>query len=109
MCVSIIIVRYLELQSSGRRDEIRFHYTSLSADGKESIHTETFPYRLADDTWHKLSLTVSGQEVQLLVDCLPVYTRVAQHIPDRSFGNGISLFVGQRSLDDINILKVRTI
>lgn len=107
MRVSIIIVRYLELQSSGRRDEIRFHYTWISSDGKENIHTETFPFQLADNTWHKLSLSVSGPEVQLLVDCLPVYTRVAQHIPDRSFGNGINLFVGQRSLEDQYALKVR--
>lgn len=107
MRVSIIIVRYLELQSSGRRDEIRFHYTWISSDGKDNVHTETFPFRLADNTWHKLSLSVSGPEVQLLVDCLPVYTRVAPHLPDRSFKhNDISLFVGQRSIEDQSVLKV---
>lgn len=50
---------------------------------------------------------MSGPEVQLLIDCLPVYTRIAQHIPDRNFGNGINLFVGQRSIEDYNSLKVR--
>lgn len=106
MWVSIIIVRYLELQSSGRKDEIRFHYTWISSDGKENIHTETFPYRMADNAWHKLSLSVSGPEVQILIDCMPIYRRIAQHMPDRSFGNGINLFVGQRSIDDQSVLKV---
>lgn len=42
--------RYLELQSSGRKDEIRLHYTGYDA----MVHIETFPYHLADNIWHKV-------------------------------------------------------
>ena len=41
--------RYLELQSSGRKDEIRLHYIHNGA-----VHVETFPYRIADQRWHKV-------------------------------------------------------
>lgn len=41
--------RYLELQSSGRKDEIRLHYIHDGA-----VHVETFPYRIADQRWHKV-------------------------------------------------------
>lgn len=41
--------RYLELQSSGRKDEIRLHYIHSGA-----VHVETFPYRIADQRWHKV-------------------------------------------------------
>lgn len=43
--------RYLELQSSGRKDEIRLHYIHNGA-----IHVETFPYRIADQRWHKVTV-----------------------------------------------------
>ena len=109
MWVSIIIVRYLELQSSGRKDEIRFHYTWISADGTVTVHTESFPYRLADYAWHKISLSVSGREIQVLIDCHPLYRRMTEHLPDRNFSassNNMHLFVGQRNLDGQFALKV---
>ena len=43
--------RYLELQSSGRKDEIRLHYVHNGA-----VHVETFPWRLADQRWHKVNI-----------------------------------------------------
>ncbi|RXG56457.1 hypothetical protein Avbf_09836 [Armadillidium vulgare] len=41
--------RFLELQSSGRKDEIRLHYIYEGA-----VHIEVFPFRLADQEWHKV-------------------------------------------------------
>lgn len=92
-----MIVRYLELESSGRRNEIRFIYTAMDARNNPIQHTESFSYTLADSKWHKVSLTVSGSEIQLLVDCHLIYRRMADHIPDRNFSaSEMHLFVGQR-------------
>lgn len=92
-----MIVRYLELESSGRRNEIRFIYTAMDARNNPTTHTESFSYTLADSKWHKVSLTVSGPEIQLLVDCQLIDRRMADHIPDRNFSaSEMHLFVGQR-------------
>ncbi|XP_076060602.1 protein kinase C-binding protein NELL1-like isoform X1 [Oratosquilla oratoria] len=64
--------RFLELQSSGRKDEIRLHYIYGG-----SIHVETFPFRLADQRWHKVAVMVSGSQVEVWVDCARVYRRLA--------------------------------
>nr|XP_045616855.1 protein kinase C-binding protein NELL2-like [Procambarus clarkii] len=64
--------RYLELQSSGRKDELRLHYIHNGA-----VHVETFPYRIADQRWHKVSVVVSGTQVEVWVDCSRVYRRLA--------------------------------
>ncbi|XP_046995713.1 protein kinase C-binding protein NELL1-like [Schistocerca americana] len=86
--------RYLELQSSGRKDEIRLHYT---AQYDATIHVEVFPYRLADNMWHKVALSVSGAQVELLVDCQILYRRLIR-MPDRNFtAPQLSLWVGQRN------------
>ncbi|CAL8379177.1 unnamed protein product [Arctogadus glacialis] len=55
---------YFELESSGVREEIRYHYRS---NGKP--RSESFPYRLADGQWHKIALTVSATHLLLHVDC----------------------------------------
>ncbi|XP_014255233.1 protein kinase C-binding protein NELL2-like isoform X2 [Cimex lectularius] len=104
--------RYLELQSSGRKDEVRLHYTSRT---DSAVHVETFPYRLADRTWHKVALSVSGSQVQLLVDCHPVYRRVLVRPLDTNFTlPQLSLWVGQRNnrhslfkgaLQDVRIIR----
>uniref|UniRef100_A0A146LP18 Protein kinase C-binding protein NELL2 n=2 Tax=Lygus hesperus TaxID=30085 RepID=A0A146LP18_LYGHE len=104
--------RYLELQSSGRKDEVRLHYTSRT---DNAVHVETFPYRLADRSWHKLALSVSGSQVQLLVDCHPVYRRVLMRPLDTNFSlPQLSLWVGQRNnrhslfkgaLQDVRIIR----
>lgn len=57
--------RFLELESSGQRSEVRLHYRTKS----HQDHTEVFPYSLADDQWHKVSVAVSASHVILHVDC----------------------------------------
>ncbi|MBN3274836.1 NELL1 protein, partial [Polyodon spathula] len=55
---------YFELESSGLRDEIRYHYRFH---GKP--RTEAFPYHLADGQWHKIALSISASHLLLHVDC----------------------------------------
>ncbi|XP_043475932.1 protein kinase C-binding protein NELL1-like, partial [Leptopilina heterotoma] len=90
--------RYLELQSSGRKDELRLHYVSRH-DG--TIHIERFPFRLADGAWHKVALIISGSQVELLVDCHPLYRRLLRPgAPDTNFTKPfLQLWVGQRSIN----------
>lgn len=57
--------RLLELESSGQRSEVRLHYRTKG----QQAHTEVFPYSLADDQWHKVSVAVSASHVILHVDC----------------------------------------
>ncbi|XP_021913977.1 protein kinase C-binding protein NELL1-like isoform X3 [Zootermopsis nevadensis] len=86
--------RYLELQSSGRKDEIRFHY---KAQHEMTAKIETFPFRLADNEWHKVAVSVSGAQVELLVDCHPLYRRIIRPL-DRNFTvPQLGLWIGQRS------------
>ena len=101
------IVRYLELESSGKRDEIRFHYSYQSPNGQLLFQTETFSYHLADGNWHKVALSVSGPEIQLLIDCHPLYKRVNHFLPDRNFSaSNMQLFVGQRNIYNHSTFKV---
>lgn len=86
--------RYLEVQSSGRRDEVRLHYVAA---GGSAPRVETFPFRLADGGWHRLALAVSGAQASLLVDCHPLYRRLIPP-PDRNFTMPmLSLWIGQRN------------
>ncbi|KAI3377371.1 hypothetical protein L3Q82_008561, partial [Scortum barcoo] len=55
---------YFELESSGVREEIRYHYRY-----KGKPRSESFPYRLADGQWHKIALTISASHLLLHVDC----------------------------------------
>ncbi|XP_047358151.1 protein kinase C-binding protein NELL1-like isoform X5 [Vespa velutina] len=88
--------RYLELQSSGRKDELRLHYVSRR-DG--SVHAEAFPFRLADGVWHRVALSISGSQVELLVDCHPLYRRLLRPgPPDTNFTlPQLQLWIGQRN------------
>ncbi|KAF5270123.1 hypothetical protein FQA39_LY08535 [Lamprigera yunnana] len=89
------LIRYLELQSSGRKNEIRLHYTSR-VDSK--VYVETFHYRLADNLWHHVAISVSGSQVELLVDCHPLYKRLLRPgAPDRNFSLPQQLWLGQRN------------
>jgi len=90
-------VRYLELQSSGRKDELRLHYVSRR-DG--IVHVEAFPFRLADGAWHRVALSISGSQVELLVDCHPLYRRLLRPgPPDTNFTlPQLQLWVGQRNV-----------
>lgn len=64
-----------------------------------TIHVERFPYRLADGEWHKVALIISGSQVELLVDCHPLYRRLLRPgAPDTNFTKPfLQLWVGQRS------------
>lgn len=85
--------RYLELQSSGRKNEIRFHYTS-ELDSK--VYVETFHYKLADNAWHHVAVSVSGWETELFVDCKSLYRRILKPgAPARNF-SVTQLWLGQR-------------
>lgn len=97
--------RYLEVQSSGRRDEVRLHYVAA---GGAAPRVETFPFRLADGAWHRLALAVSGAQATLLVDCHPLYRRLIPP-PDRNFTQPqLALWVGQRNSKH-SLFKVCTI
>ncbi|XP_053260659.1 protein kinase C-binding protein NELL2 isoform X2 [Podarcis raffonei] len=84
--------RYLELESSGHRNEIRLHYRS----GSHRSHTEVFPYILADDKWHRLSLAISASHLILHVDCNKIYERVVEK-PYLDLPVGTTFWLGQRN------------
>lgn len=85
--------RFFELQSSGRKDEIRLHYSH----GKSEL-VETFPYRLADNTWHRLAVALSGDSVEVFVDCNRIYSRVIKKLDLDTANRNLSLWLGQRNL-----------
>ena len=60
----LFMCSYFELESSGPREEIRYHYIHR---GKP--RTEALPYRMADGQWHKVALSVSASHLLLHVDC----------------------------------------
>lgn len=64
-CWHFFSCRFLELESSGQRSEVRLHYHTKG----QQAHTEVFPYSLADDQWHKVSVAVSASHVILHIDC----------------------------------------
>ena len=85
--------RFLELESSGRRDELRLHYTH-----DQQTHVETFPYRIADNRWYQIALTLSANHVTLYINCSKIYERVILTL-DRYYvaGKYLSLYIGQRN------------
>jgi protein kinase C-binding protein NELL len=89
------LFRFLELQSSGRKDEIRLLYTHLGAP-----RLETFSFRLADGLWHRIAVSVSGGVASLYVDCRRVERRWMSAAPDTSIssegGSKMSVWIGQR-------------
>ncbi|XP_060856782.1 protein kinase C-binding protein NELL1-like isoform X5 [Metopolophium dirhodum] len=95
--------RYLELESSGRKDEVRLHYVSQSS---RRVHTEVFAYSLADGHWHAVAVTLSGTQARLFIDCRLVYTRTLVAGPaDTSFIGSPDLYVGQRNRGVHSIFK----
>lgn len=83
---------------------MRLHYVST---GSRRVHTEVFAYGLADDRWHAVSITLSGTQVRLFVDCRLVYTRTLAAGPaDTSFTDSPNLYVGQRNKGVHSIFKV---
>ncbi|XP_023666191.1 protein kinase C-binding protein NELL2a-like [Paramormyrops kingsleyae] len=102
--------RFLELESSGQRSEVRLHYRSQG----HQPRTEIFPYALADGQWHKLSVALSASHLQLHVDCNRVYERVleppAMDLPEEATlwlgqrGSGHALFKG--IMQDVQLLVI---
>uniref|UniRef100_A0A8C7RR01 Neural EGFL like 2 n=1 Tax=Oncorhynchus mykiss TaxID=8022 RepID=A0A8C7RR01_ONCMY len=84
--------RFLELESSGQRNEVRLHYRTKG----QKAHTEVFPYSLADGQWHKVSVAVSASHIILHVDCNRIYERVVE-IPFMDIPEDTTFWLGQRS------------
>ncbi|KAI4830177.1 hypothetical protein KUCAC02_001827, partial [Chaenocephalus aceratus] len=82
---------YFELESSGVREEIRYHYRF-----KGKPRSESFPYRLADGQWHKIALTISATHLLLHVDCNRIYERVIDP-PQMEITPGSGVWLGQHS------------
>ena len=64
----------LEIQSSGRRQgHLRLIYRALSSSSSSSEMSmqavETLAVNLADNQWHKLAVTLSGNQLQVFLDC----------------------------------------
>ena len=60
-----LFFRIFEIQSSGRTNQLRVMYrtqTSIQA-------VETLDVTLADNQWHKLAITVSGNQLHVFLDC----------------------------------------
>ncbi|MBN3326071.1 NELL1 protein, partial [Atractosteus spatula] len=82
---------YFELESSGLREEIRYHYLFNGKPRRES-----FPYRLADGQWHKIALSVSASHLLLHVDCNRIYERVIAP-PETDLVPGSAIWLGQHN------------
>ncbi|NWR23429.1 NELL1 protein, partial [Emberiza fucata] len=82
---------YFELESSGLRDEIRYHYRSHGR-----TRTEVFPYRLADGQWHRIAVSLSASHLLLHVDCNRIYERVIDP-PETNLTPESNLWLGQRN------------
>ena len=88
MCYSLF-----EVESNGRKDEIKIHYIH-----DDSTHLETFPTTIADDQWHRLAISFSHHFISVFVDCERVFERQVDNI-DLSFiqENAVELWVAQRN------------
>uniref|UniRef100_A0A8C9N1Q3 Protein kinase C-binding protein NELL1 n=1 Tax=Serinus canaria TaxID=9135 RepID=A0A8C9N1Q3_SERCA len=82
---------YFELESSGLRDEIRYHYRF-----RGKMRTEVFPYRLADGQWHRIAVSLSASHLLLHVDCNRIYERVIDP-PETNLTPESNLWLGQRN------------
>lgn len=71
---------------------MRFYYIH-----DQKIQIETFPYKLADNHWHKLALSLSATDLTLFVDCEQIYRRVILTLDTSFKADKISLFLGQRN------------
>lgn len=87
--------RILEIQSSGRRKELRFHYRV-----NDAIYSESFDVDIVDDKWHKIAITISYSQLDLYIDCVHRYRRTIQPLDRSSFvhndNDNITLWLGQR-------------
>ena len=88
----LFLHRFFEIESSGQQDEIRIHYNH-----DQHNYISTFRFRLADNRWHKLAVTLSGNHVTLYVDCVKLYEQIIQNVDRVPPSSDIQLFVGQRN------------
>uniref|UniRef100_A0A8C1TFD3 NEL-like protein 2 n=1 Tax=Cyprinus carpio TaxID=7962 RepID=A0A8C1TFD3_CYPCA len=84
--------RLLELESSGQKSEVRLHFQTKG----QQTYTEIFPYVLADNQWHKVSISISASHVAFYVDCNKIYERVVA-VPLMEIPEDTSFWVGQRN------------
>uniref|UniRef100_A0AAR2JSW5 Neural EGFL like 2 n=1 Tax=Pygocentrus nattereri TaxID=42514 RepID=A0AAR2JSW5_PYGNA len=84
--------RYLELESSGQRSEVRLHYWTA----ERRTHSEVFPYSLADGRWHRVALSLSASQLVLYVDCSRIYERLVE-TPSMDVPAGTTVWLGQRN------------
>ena len=69
------------------------------------MRVETFAVRLADDSWHRLAVIVSGDMVEVMLDCETLHRRVVPGL-DTSFtghpdlSTGVTAWLGQRNQDN---------
>lgn len=86
---------FLEVESSGWRHELRFHYAH-----KSRTRTESFPLRIADAQWHTIAVSIVGAtNMMVFVDCKLVFER---QIPDLKLDiaahwDKMHLWIGQRN------------
>ncbi|XP_059080209.1 protein kinase C-binding protein NELL1-like isoform X4 [Tigriopus californicus] len=98
--------RILEVQSSGRRGELRMFYPAFLSPKSSSsprglflnqLAVETIPLQLADNQWHKLAISVSGSQIQVFLDCQLVHQSVIFPLDFRVLsGQNLTLYVGQQ-------------
>ncbi|XP_026856844.2 protein kinase C-binding protein NELL2 isoform X1 [Electrophorus electricus] len=84
--------RFLELESSGQKNEVRLHFQVKG----QQTHTEVFPYTLADNQWHKVAVAISASHATLYVDCNRIYERVVP-VPLMDIPGDTSFWIGQRN------------
>ena len=82
---------------------VRVHYQPASS-SPGPTRVETFPVRLADDSWHRLAVSVSGDQIEVLLDCKSVHRRVVPAL-DTSFlpaspSSSLTAWLGQSNQDN---------
>ena len=67
LTISFSFFSLFEIQSSGRTNQLRVIYRALSSDvvaDQMSVQAvETLSVNLADNQWHKLAITFSGNQI----------------------------------------------
>ncbi|ROI15421.1 Protein kinase C-binding protein NELL2 [Anabarilius grahami] len=89
---SIVNIWFLEVESSGLRNEIRLFFQTSD----QRQQKEVFPYSLADGHWHKVSLAFSTTQLVLHIDCNRIYERIVE-APSMDFPRGTNIWLGQRN------------
>lgn len=105
--------RLFEIQSSGRTKQLRVIYRALSSSSSNDENylsdtlmsiqaVETLSVNLADNQWHKLAVTLSGNQLQVFLDCQSILRRIIRPLDFRisqfqESNEELSLWIGQQS------------